>query len=582
LAKNYQNGFETSAVSPFSTGVDNGAFYPPCVSACPAHVNVQGYVSLISQGRFDESLDLIRESIPFPAVCGRVCFSPCEENCYRGRRDEPVSNRLLKRLVSDTEHYQKFLGSAEHVSIKHNKSVAVIGSGPAGMTAAYNLVRMGYPVTVYEKEEKVGGMLRTHIPRYRLPESTLDAELNYIRDLGVEFKTGTEVTVDNWEQLRESHGAVFVSVGAQDSNSLKMPGVDLEGVHNAMGMLWDVYHRNMDSMKGHVIVIGGGNVALDAARTSLRLGADRVTILYRRTRHEMPATIDEVNHALEEGVDIIELTSPIKVKGEERRVSGLECVKMVLGEVDASGRRKPVPQPGSEHVVTCDTVIMAIGQSISLDFITEDAALTNRGALAVSSSLKTNIPGVFGGGDCVTGPSSVIDAIAAGAKAAQSIDAYLRESQESLEDPQYLEKVWLTDDTTVDLRVRQRPRYLSPNRRVTNFNEVESSFTREEGIAESLRCLHCGPCDVCLEKGEACLTDKAAVDEAVCSGCGTCTTVCPYNSVQRTELGLAKIDEGNCKGCGICAASCPERAISMWRLSDACLHDEIILGGINR
>ena len=578
MSKNYNAGFETSVKSPFLTSTEDRTYYPPCVSACPAHINVQGYVSLISQGRFKESIDLIRKTIPFPAVCGRVCFNPCEENCHRGLRDEPVSIRLLKRLVSDTDYYLKFLDSAVPLPSTHKESVAIIGSGPAGMTAAYNLVKMGYPVTVYEKEKKVGGMLRTHIPRYRLPESTLDAELNYIHDLGVEFKTGTEITVDDWESLRTVHEAVFVSVGAQVSNTMKIPGEDLDGAYNAMDMLWDVYHNNIPSMKGHVVIIGGGNVALDAARTSLRLGAEKVTILYRRTRHEMPATMDEANHAYEEGVDIIELSSPVRIIGENGSVSGLECVKMILGDVDTSGRRRPVPKPGSEHVIDCNAVIMAIGQSIALDFISENATLTNRGALAVSDSLKTNIPGVFGGGDCVTGPSSVIDAIASGAMAAKSIDAYLRGIQEDLREQDYIEKVWLTEDTEVDFKVRHTPRYLSPNRRVTNFDEIVSSFTREEGIAESLRCLHCGPCDTCLEKDETCLTDKAVVDETICSGCGICGTVCPYNAVQKTDLGLAIIDEGNCKGCGICAASCPDRAISMQRLSDACIYGEINLG----
>lgn len=579
MSKNYSDGFETSVESPLSAGTGASPYYPPCVSACPAHINVQGYVSLISQGRFKESIDLIRKTIPFPAVCGRVCFAPCEENCYRGLRDEPVSTRLLKRLVADTDYHLDILNSAEPVPKTHDESVAIIGSGPAGMTAAHNLVKMGYPVTVYEKEKKLGGMLRTHIPRYRLPEATLDAELKYIQDLGVEFKTGTEITSKEWESLRTKHEAVFVSVGAQISSTLNIPGEDLDGVYNAMDMLWDVYHRNITSMNGHVVVIGGGNVAIDAARTSLRLGADKVSILYRRTRREMPATAEEAHHSLEEGIEVIELSSPVKMVDEKGSISGIECVKMVLGDVDASGRRRPVPKEGSEHVLACDAVIMAIGQSISLDFISENATRTNRGALAVSDSLKSNIPGVFGGGDCVTGPSSVIDAIAHGAIAAKSIDAYLKGSQESLLEEDYLEKVWLTEDTVIDIKVRHKPRYLSPNTRVSNFDEVESNFTREEGIAESLRCLHCGPCDTCLEKDETCLTDKALVDETTCSGCGICSTVCPYHSVKRTDLGLALIDEGSCKGCGICAASCPDRAITMKRLSDDCLYGEIHLGG---
>jgi heterodisulfide reductase subunit A-like polyferredoxin len=252
---------------------------------------------------------------------------------------------------------------------------------------------------------------------------------------------------------------------------------------------------------------------------------------------------------------------------------------MTLGEADVSGRKRPIPQPGSEHTIKCDAVILAIGQSIALGFISENASLTNRGALSVSDSLETNIPGVFGGGDCVSGPSSVIDAIASGAKAAKSIDAYLKRRNASLLEPDYFEKVWLTDDTNVDFRVRHRPRYLSPNTRVSNFDEIESSFTREEGMAEALRCLHCGPCDTCLAKNDTCLSDLAIVDETLCSGCGTCSTVCPFNAVQRNDLGLAVINEGNCKGCGICAASCPERAIQMRKLSDTYLNNEKKYGG---
>lgn len=553
-------------------------FSSPCQVACPAHINVQAYVSLVSQGRFDESVEVVRNTIPFPAICGRACFAPCEEACYRNKVDEAVSIRLLKRLVSDTDYYSSKLSNVVPAEIVHDEKVAVIGAGPAGLTAAYELIKKGYKVSVYERAEKPGGMIRSHIPRYRLPENTIEDEVNYILNLGVDLKTGVEVGKDiSYDELSKLYDAVFVAVGAQKAYDMNIPGEELDGAYAAIELMWDIYQGRKIEFNGKVAVVGGGNVAIDAARTALRLGADEVTVLYRRSINEMPATHEEVQQALDEGIKYVELINPVRIVGENGMVNGVECVNMTLGDPDESGRRRPVPLDGSEHVLGFNSVITAIGQSIDLTFLPEDTNFSRWGTLEVSAqTMRTNVPGLFGGGDCVSGPSSIIEAIASGKKAAEAIEHYLQSKDDSeLNDPYYEEQVWQTEETDIKLRPRNKPRYLNPRTRAKTFDEVESSFTREEGIQESLRCLQCGPCDMCLEKEGYCRLDKAIVVKDDCSGCGTCITVCPYNAITKDDLSLAEVNEINCKGCGICASSCPDRAIEMKKLTDPCIIDEI-------
>jgi NADPH-dependent glutamate synthase beta subunit-like oxidoreductase/ferredoxin len=556
-------------------------FSSPCQVACPAHINVQAYVSLVTQGRFDESLEVIRNTIPFPAICGRVCFAPCEEACYRNKVDEAVSIRLLKRLVSETEYYSNKLAKPVAIPVIHEEKIAIIGAGPTGLTAAYELVKNGYSVTLYERDQKPGGMIRSHIPRYRLPEKIVDDEVEYINGLGVNLKTGVEIGKDvSYEQLSINYSVVFVAVGAQKTYELNIPGEDLSGAFSAIEMMWDIHQGRKIQFTGKVAIVGGGNVAIDAARTALRLGAEEVIILYRRSVNEMPATQEEVKQALEEGIKYVELINPTRIIGDNGKVVAVECIHMTLGDPDESGRRRPVPIEGSEEILPFNSIISAIGQSIDLTFLPKKTNFNRWGTLEVSAqTLRSNIPGLFGGGDCVTGPSSVIEAIASGKKAAESIDQYLRNKDISeLDESLYEEKTWQTEDTDIKLRPRTHPRYLNPRRRAKTFDEVEFSFSRTEGITEAQRCLQCGPCDMCLEKEGFCQLDKASVDKDSCSGCGTCITVCPYNAITKDDLSLAEVDEINCKGCGICASSCPDRAIEMKKLSDSCIIGEITGG----
>jgi len=559
--------------------------YPPCRTACPAHVNVQAYASLISQGRFGEALEVIRRRIPFPSVCGRVCFAPCEDACQRNNVDSPVSIRLLKRVASEAELSLELAAQAEPYPKTRKEKVAVIGAGPAGLTAAFELVKMGYPVTVFERDPNPGGMLRTCLPLYRLPEEVLDADIRYIIDSGVEVKTNVDIgrdlsPGDLWDQ---GYGALFVAVGAPENLSLNIEGEDLEGVYHALDFLKEAHSEEKPRLEGRVAVIGGGDVAIDSARSAIRLGPDEVTIVYRRQRPEMPAHPKEIDDAEREGVIFEFLASPTRILGEGS-VSGLECIRMRLGEPDESGRRRPMPIPGSEFVIPVDFVIEAIGETTDLSFLPEGVSLTRRGAIeADPATCETSMPRLFAGGDVVTGPLSVIDAIAAGIRAAGAIDLFLRgEDLEALRDEGVEEATWVKDETVIGERPKQEEQLLSVKGRRGNFEEVGLGLTSAQGMMEALRCVHCGPCAECLVDEGFCEHDTPEIDEKACSGCGLCEMCCPFEAinVKESESGrVAKLVEASCKGCGLCAAGCPEKAISMTRLSDDFLVEAAVARG---
>jgi len=548
---------------------------PPCRAACPSGVNVQGYVSLLQQGRFKEAVELIRTSMPFPAICGRICVSPCQEACSRKNIDKPVGIRHLKRLAADIEREQGRVKS-NFIPKVHSEKVAIIGAGPAGLTAAYELAKLGYPVTVFERMPEPGGMMRYGIPDYRLKKYVVTNEIAYIQDMGVDIKTGIEFGKDvNLDTLRkEGYKAIFIAIGAQLSSKLRVPGEDFEGVFHAVEFLRLVALGETVDIGERVAVIGGGDSAIDAARTSLRLGASKVIILYRRSRDEMPALPNEIEAAEKEGVEFHFLVTPTKIVGEGGKVRAIECLRMELGEPDASGRRRPVPIPETEHMYEVDTVIPAIGQVTETSYL-PSILLDQRTNTILTDplTLETKLPDVFAGGDVATGPASVIEAVGAGKRAAISIDRYLEGRDLSSGREEKIEDVTWVEDWK---KILGKPeRYVDPHtdvgKREVTLEEADELFAKikEAAKSEAQRCLGCGPCSECLGNEGLCEADKAVVDEALCTGCNVCAVVCPFGAIKKDDRGIAQVKETTCKGCGICSACCPERAIAMQRFTNA-------------
>lgn len=488
----------------------------PCKIACPAHISVQGYVALIAAGKYKEALDLIREENPFPAVCGRICTHPCETKCTRGQVDEPVSICQLKRFVADE---MMPLGSDTPPTRMEskNRKVAIVGSGPGGLTAAYYLALWGYQSTVFEALPVAGGMLAVGIPSYRLPKDVLNSEIDFIKSVGVEVRTSTPIgdslTLDDLKT--QGYEAVFIAAGAHKNNPMDVDGEDLEGVVPAVGFLRDVNLGKSVSVGDRVAVIGGGNVAMDAARAALRLGATEVSIVYRRSRQEMPAADEEIEEAEEEGIALRYLAAPIRIIGEGGKVAALECVKMELTEPDESGRRKPVMVKGSEFRLDVDMVIPAIGQSPGLSFLGTSGGIEMVRGFTIKAddmTLETTSPGVFAGGDVVLGPATVIQAIAQGKEAAISIDRYLcgRDLRAGRERDFQEVKVPLEG---IEKRARAKTPKVSPEERKRNFREVVLEFDEEAARAEAERCLICGLCSECYQCVTAC--QAKAIDHSM-------------------------------------------------------------------
>jgi NADPH-dependent glutamate synthase beta subunit-like oxidoreductase/NAD-dependent dihydropyrimidine dehydrogenase PreA subunit len=460
----------------------------PCIEACPVGIDVPRYIRLIGEGKFAEALSVVRERIPFPAVCGRICFHPCEINCLRSQLGGPIAIRALKRFIADQD---KGLWKIESGHAEPNgKKVAVVGSGPGGLTAAYYLAKLGHSVTVFEELPVVGGMLRVGIPDYRLPEEIIEPEIRIIREAGVEIRTNTKVgSLDRI--FEKGYAAIFLAIGAHKGIRLGIEGEDSPGVMQCLPFLKDVKLGKSIRLQGKVAVIGGGNAAVDAARTALRLGARDVTIVYRRSRAEMPAMGEEVEAALHEGVNIQFLATPARITADNGQLK-MQCIQMKLGQSDASSRRRPEPITGSEFDIVASTVIVAIGETpnIPSQFGLKQG---NGNTLQVDpDTLRTSRDGVFAGGDDVTGPASVIDAIAAGRKAAISIDRYLGGGgiiEETLAPPQGI-------DMPLDVfKPAEEKRLAIPlvpvTERLNNFNVVEHGYTEAMAIREAERCLRC-------------------------------------------------------------------------------------------
>jgi homotetrameric NADPH-dependent glutamate synthase len=482
----------------------------PCKAACPVGLDIQGYIALISQGKFKEAFHLIRQKVILPATVGRVCTHPCETECNRGKVDEPIAIAALKRFVADYELDTRTEEIAPAPQTQGAK-VAVVGSGPAGLTAANDLVLTGYGVTIFEALPVPGGMLAVGIPDYRLPKEMLKREIEDIQKLGVEIRLNSPVGKkglkldDLWQ---EGYKAIFIAVGAHKSANLDIPGEDFEGIYHGVSFLRDVNLGKKVTPGEKIAVVGGGNVAIDAARTALRLGSREVTIVYRRSRHEMPANEEEIVEAEHEGIKIQYLVTPVRILGEDGRISGMECIKMELGAPDASGRRRPTAIEGSQFTIDVDTVILAIGQSPDLALLPEDSRfqVSPRGTLVVDGkSLATSMPGVFAGGDAVLGPATVVQAIAAGHRAAIAIDSYLRDEMI----PPEQEPLPITTIEDVDLRGKERKNRVAmptvaPKKRLTDFREVNLGLSAEMAIEEAKRCLNCGGCSGCRECEKVC------------------------------------------------------------------------------
>jgi len=464
--------------------------WPPCTLACPAGVDVPGYLRLIAQGKVDDAYALILEKVPFPGVLGRVCTHPCEDACRREAVNMPIAICALKRYVADNAS-----GSwREALRVKDDTGhkVAIIGAGPAGLTAAFHLRRKGHQVTVFEALPEPGGMIRFGIPDYRLPKDILRAEIKEIEDIGVEIRTNTKV--DSIERLfEEGYNAVFLAIGAHQGLRIGVEGEDSPRVIEGITFLREVSLGKGAELGDRVAVIGGGNAAIDSARTALRLGAKEVTIIYRRTRAEMPASPEEIDEALAEGVQIHFLAAPSRIISHDGRVE-LECIRMELGAMDDSGRRRPEPIKGSEFTMSFDTIITAIGQRPEIPHQFDLATGQGNVIQADPDTLATSREGVFAGGDAVTGPASVIEAIAAGRRAASSIDKFLGGDgniEETLyERPAPEPYTGKRDKGFADLGRVEMPR-VPISETHHSFTEVELGLDAEQATTEAKRCLQC-------------------------------------------------------------------------------------------
>jgi len=570
----------------------------PCQLACPAETDCQGYAGLIANGEYEEAVSLIKEKLPLPASIGRVCPHPCEEACRRNLVDKPVAIAALKRFVADIV-LEKKSGIKPYIKPATGKKIAVVGGGPSGLTCAYFLALEGHKPVIYEAMPKAGGMLRYGIPQYRLPKDILDLEIDMIKQTGVEIKTGVRIGRDlALDYLKENHDAVYIGIGAWNSTGIRCDGEDLEGVLGGIDFLVSMAQNKPVEIGDKVAVIGGGNTAMDAARTAVRLGAKQVVVVYRRTEQEMPAEEIEIEEAREEGVEFNFLLAPNEIIGENGRVSKMRCQKMKMGEPDESGRRRPIPIEGEEVTLGVDTVIAAIGQRVDASGL-EEVGLTKKGTIQYDqTTFQTPVPGVFAGGDSAAGPGIAIEAIAQGKKAAGVISGYLEGNMVPAAEKFYVKQENLTEEDFLDKEKKPRVEFevMQPEARKRNFLEVAKRYTEKEAQTEAKRCLECGCGDVfdCklllyanqynVESGrfdggktETDLEDMHPFIDRnpdKCILCGLCVRTCSeitgiealglvergFDTIVKPEFGM-QLKETDCISCGQCVSVCPVGAL---------------------
>jgi formate dehydrogenase major subunit len=572
---------------------------PPCVSACPANTDCQGYVGLIANGEYKEALKLIKEELPLPASIGRVCPHPCEDACRRQLADEPVSIAWLKSFVADIDlkGEEAFLPELKSDT---GKRVAVIGGGPGGLTAAYYLAKEGHKVVIFEAMPEMGGMLRYGIPQYRLPKEVLNKEISIIEKMGVKMVNNLRVGKDvDLSHIRKTFDAAYVTIGAWRSANLNCPGSDLDGVIGGINFLTKFAVNEPVITGDRIAVVGGGNTAMDACRTAIRLGAKEVYLLYRRTKDEMPADAVEIKEAEEEGVTFKYLVNPIEVIGEDGKVSKVRLQKMKQGPADASGRRRPMPIEGEEEIIEVDSIICSIGQKVNAAGF-EELELTDRGTIyADENTYQTNLSGVFAGGDATNkGASIAIEAIGEAKRAAGVICKYLEGEIIPYKKPYYVERHDLTEEDFDHIEKANRPSmpHLSPEERKYNFEEVVCGYSEEDAKKEAMRCLECGchdffECDLIRYANEYDVKPQRITGEAhkrrlddghpfiernsdKCILCGLCVRVCDevmgvaalglvdrgFDTIVKPALNMP-LKETDCISCGQCISVCPTGAL---------------------
>lgn len=473
----------------------------PCQQTCPAQIDIPRFIQKIKQRKYEEALLIIKERMPMPLTLGRVCPRPCEERCRRKQVDEPVAINFLKRFVADYEWLNGRRLSL-FVAPDSGHKVAIVGGGPGGLACAYFLRRLGHRVTIFEAMPKLGGMLRYGIPDYRLSQAVLDWEIEGILQLGIEVQTNTALGKDfTLQDLRDKgYEVIFIATGAWKARGMKIEGEALKGVISGVKFLREVAEGKRPEIGPRVMVVGGGNVAIDAARTAIRLGAKEVYIIYRRSCAEMPALPEEVKAAEAEGIKFFFLANPLRFVGENGVLKEVEYTRMELGEPDASGRRRPIPVPGTETKIGVDTVILAIGQYPDTAFLKNDPVgkaleISRRGTLVVNQeTCQTNIPYIFAAGDLVLGPRLVVEVIGTARLAARSIHLYLKKGK--VTPPERMLKTFLPEPVIDKDKVPLKPRQQMPERpvseRIKDFQEVELGFTEEIALKEAERCLNCG------------------------------------------------------------------------------------------